>query len=400
MSPLLMILIALVLAFILSEIFKMLGLPRVVGQITAGIILGIGSIKMVVFSVENYEVLTFLANLGVILLFYYLGLELDLRSFAKHIKRSVTISLFKALTPLIAGFLIMKYALGFNALSSLMIGLALSAGAQSVSIDLLEELKMLKSKIGTMIVRVGVITDMFEIFIVAIILALFQMTVKQLTITTLALNILAFFVCIFFARIWFIPHFFRFLGPKSSTARFMGAMIVVLLIVALSDFFGLGTLIGAIVAGILMRRSIYKDAKIPNWEEHDIARSIHIISFGFLIPLFFVWVGLMTDITLITQHYFYVILFVIIVLLFGVGGTLLGVLLSKGKFKEGIILGFGLTPKGDIGFVIGALAFEAGIISEQIFTSLILMALIVTIISPIIFNKLVLKYVKKRASRH
>ena len=73
-----------------------------------------------------------------------------------------------------------------------------------------------------------------------------------------------------------------------------------------------------------------------------------------------------------------------------IGGVILGVRFVKGKFKEGVVLGFGLRPKGDIGFVLGALALEAGLITDQIFTSLVLMALIVTIVSTIVFKKMVL----------
>jgi len=160
--------------------------------------------------------------------------------------------------------------------------------------------------------------------------------------------------------------------------------------VSFTEFLGIGAIIGALAAGIIIRQTIYKDISIPDYEERDIARSIHVIAFGFLIPLFFVWVGLNTNIGLITQHYAAVLIFTLIAFVGVIGGVILGVLSVKGKLKEGIVLGFGLSPKGDIGFVLGALALETGIITDQIFTSLVLMALVVTIVSTIVFKKMVL----------
>ncbi len=396
LPALLMILICIALAFLLGELFKIVGLPRVIGQISAGLVLGIGPVKEIIFGVDHFKVLSFLANLGIILLFFYIGLELNLNIFKKNIKKSMTISIFKAFVPLILGYVISTYVLGFNFITSMIIAVCLAAGAQSVSIDLLEELKLLKTKLGTTIVSAGIITDVIELLIITVLIGLFQFTTKNITLPLLLLNFAFFIFFIFLARLFIIQHLLKFFDrEKSSTARFTGAIILVLAIVSIAEFLNIGALIGAVVAGIVIRSSIYKDISIPNWEEHDIARSIHIVAFGFLIPLFFVWVGLNTNLGLLSQQPFLITCLVVTALFAGIGGTILGNVLSKGSVKQGIILGFGLSPKGDIGFVIGALALEANIITDQIFSSLVLMALIVTIISPIVFKKLILNYRKK-----
>ena len=94
-NPLIFILISLGLAYFLAEIVKKLGLPRVVGQISAGLILGIPLIRKYLSATDNLEILSFLANLGIVLLFYYVGLETDFRTVTKNIQQSVLISLFK-----------------------------------------------------------------------------------------------------------------------------------------------------------------------------------------------------------------------------------------------------------------------------------------------------------------
>ncbi|MDP3734264.1 MAG: cation:proton antiporter, partial [Nanoarchaeota archaeon] len=181
---------------------------------------------------------------------------------------------------------------------------------------------------------------------------------------------------------------------KSSTARFTSSMIIVLLIATLSHVLGLGLLIGSMIAGIIVRQTIFKDDDIPDWEEHDIARSTHIIAFGFLIPLFFVWVGLNTNIDLIGGNIGLILVFILIAMGGIVGSTTLATLLTGGTLREGLTLGWGLNQKGDVELVISTIALKAGVITPQIFTSIVMMSLFINIVSPIVF-----KFIMKRNKR-
>src|SRR3989344_4400735 len=395
-SPFIMILVALLLAFAISEALKrILGIPRVVGQVGAGLILGLTGFHFL-FSQENLDVLSFLANLGIILLFYYVGLETNFSIFKKNIAQSLSISLVNTTLPFVLGFLVMKYVFEFNTIISMIIGVALSVSAQSISIGMLEELKLVKSKIGSIIISAGSVDDLIELILVSILLSFFQLAVTDLPHMNLILGLFFFVALVIVARLWFIPYTLKFFDQeKSSTARFTGALLIVLLIASLSELLGMGFIIGAMIAGMVVRQTIFKDVHIPDWEEHDIARSIHIIAFGFLIPLFFVWVGLNIDVSTIGANVFFVVILIIIALLGTVGGTTIAVLLNKGTFREGMMIGWGLTPKGDVELGIATLALTAGIITPAIFTSLVVMALFTTLISPLMFKYLVTTSKKK-----
>ena len=398
-SPFVMILVALLLAFAISEVLKRaLGIPRVVGQVGAGLILGITFFKSILFNQENLDVLSFLANLGIILMFYYVGLEINFKVFTGNIKRSIAISFVNTTLPLIVGFAVMRYVFEFNTIVSLIIGIALSVSAQSVSLGFLEELKLVKSKLGGIIISAGAVDDIIELILVSILLSFFQLTISAVPHTNLLLGLILFVVTVMIARVWFIPYTLKFFDrEKSSTARFTGALLIVFLIASLSELFGMGFLIGAMVAGMIVRQTIFKDVHIPDWEEHDIARSIHIIAFGFLVPLFYVWVGLNTDISTIGANLFFVIILIIIALFGTVGGSTLAIMFSGGSFREGLMIGWGLTPKGDIELAIATLALTAGIITPAIFTALVVMALFTTLISPLAFKYLVSTSKKKIA---
>lgn len=394
-QPLVMVLVCLVGSYLFSHLLRKIGIPTTVGQIVTGLILGITVIKAQLFNPENLSLLSFLANLGVILLFYYVGLETNIKAFTRNIEKSALISAFNTLLPLTVGFVIMRFILDYNVLVSLIIGVCLSVSAQSISLSLLNELGMLKSKLGSMIIATGAVDDTFEMILTTILLSIFHVAVTKLNVFNFLLDMSLFLLVIVVARLWVLPYALKFIDrEKSSTARFMGSLIILLMIASLSEYLGVGVLIGAMIAGMLIRQTIIKEVAIPNWEEHDIARSIHIIAFGFLIPLFFVWIGLNTDVSTISGNIGFIILLFVIATVGTVGGTIAAVWLDKGTLTEGMLLGWGLNPKGDVELIIAALAFNAAIITQGVFTALVVMSLMTMLISPIIFKRLV--YVHKR----
>src|SRR3989344_4488743 len=129
MQTLLMLLIVLSIAYLFSVIFKQFGLPRVVGQILAGVILGIGPLKNYLFDSANLELLSFMASLGIVLLFYYVGLEINVKAFTKNPKESLLTSVFNTAIPLFLGFLLMKFVFGYNNLVSIITGITLAVSA-------------------------------------------------------------------------------------------------------------------------------------------------------------------------------------------------------------------------------------------------------------------------------
>src|SRR3989338_7326147 len=145
-------LVALVLAYLLSEIFRHFNIPRVIGQILAGIILGIPILKSYFFNEEITSAFLFISNIGIILLFFFIGLEISPRDFKKNFKESSLIAIFNTLIPLVTGFLVGRFFFDFSTITSLIIGITLSVSSQAISLDILEELNLLKSKVGNLII--------------------------------------------------------------------------------------------------------------------------------------------------------------------------------------------------------------------------------------------------------
>ena len=393
-NPLLPILIALVLAYIFSEILMQFNVPRVIGQILAGIVMGIPLLKDSLFNSETLSIFSFMTNIGIILLFFFVGLEINIKQFKKNFRESSLIALFNTLLPLVTGFLVSKYLFYFNNVTSLIIGISLSVSSEAISLDILEELKLLKSKIGNLILSAGTVDDVFELMLISTILViLHSAALGQISIQKLLINVLSFVLIVVLFRISLIPLILRvFEKEKSQASNFMGALIIVLLMAYIAELAGIGSLLGALIAGILVRQTLLTGEERKPWRRNEISHSIHIISFGFLIPIFFVNVGLNTNLDAISSNLLLVLVLILINIMGTLIGTIIGVLLSKGTLIEGLVVGFGVIPKGDTELVIATLALNRGLISIDVFTAIIAVALVSTFLAPIIFKILVKKY--------
>lgn len=386
--------IALLLAYLISEVFRHFGLPKVLGQILAGIILGIPIIKNLLFTNEIASIFSFLTNIGIILLFFFVGLEISLTQFRKNFKESSLIAIFNTSIPLVAGFIAGKYLFHFSNPTSLILGISVSVSSQTISLNILEEARLLKSRIGNLIIASGTVDDVFELFLISSILIVFNIvTLGQGSFYRMFFGILIFVAIVIFSRISLIPFALRiFEKDKSKSTLFMGALIIVLLMSYLSELFGVSSLIGALIAGVIVRQTLLTGAERTPWRKNEISHSIHIISFGFLIPLFFVNVGLNTNLSTLSSNFFLVFVFMVISIIGTLVGTIIGVLLSKGTLAEGFIVGWGVIPKGDTELVIATLALKSGLITSDIFTVIITVALFSTFLAPIVFKMLVKKH--------
>ncbi len=385
-------LVALVIAYVLSELFRYFRLPRVLGQILAGVVLGIPIIKSWLFTADVYSAFSFITNIGIILLFFFIGLEINFRKFKTNVREAALIAIFNTIIPLFLGFIISRVLFNFDNIASLVIGISLSVSSQAISLDILEEAKLLKSKLGNLIMTSGTVDDVFELLLISTILVIFH-TVGQGSINNLVFDIVMFVVIIFIFRISLIPFALRqFEKDKSQATLFMGSLIIVLFMAYISEIFSVGSLIGALIAGILVRQTLLSKEEKKPWRKNEISHLIHVMAFGFLIPIFFVNVGLQLDISRISSNLFLVFALLFIDIFGTLAGTLVGVALSKGTIQEALIVGWGVVPKGDTELVIATLALHSGLINLNIFTAIITVALACTFIAPIFFKLLIKKY--------
>lgn len=391
MEALVIILLCIIISYFFGEVCKFFRIPRVVGQIIAGIILGIPIIKNFL-GPSGLDIIKFLADVGIVLLFFFVGLEINFQEFKRNIKESSAISLFNTSLPLLVGFLIAYFMFHLSAITSLIIGVCLAVSAQAISLDLLDELGLLKKRIGNLIVDAGAVDDIFELVLISFIVTIINTSIGGISFFSLFLDILTFVTLLVLFRLFIIPFILKVVEREHSpTSLFTGALIITLLLAVLTEFLKLGSLMGALFAGILVRQILLTGKERKPWEQHEIAKTMHIISFGFLVPMFFVWVGLSTDVSILLAKPWFTLILTIIAFAGTIFGSLIGVIFSGGSFHEGIVVGWGLNPKGDVELVIATIALQNNLITADIFSALIMMAMATTLISPIVFRYLIKK---------
>ena len=392
LEPLPALFITILIAYALGEICKIIKVPRVVGHLTAGVILGLPLLKNYLFTKESLNLISLLADLGIILFFFFIGLGINLKGFRANLKESSLVSIFNTIIPLSLGFIISYYVFNLDFIASTVIGLCLAVSSQLISLDILDEFNILKTKIGQLIITSGAVDDVFELILISIILAVINVSNDYRGVFQVISNVSVFIVLLILLRLIILPYVFKLFEGRTTTSLFSGALIVAFLTAVLSDLLGLDIFIGALFAGVVIRHMLLIGKHKKPWEEHSITHSIHIVAFGFLVPLFFVSVGLNTNLDLIFNNLNLSFAFLLIALFGTVIGSVIGVRLSKGSFKEGLIVGFGVSPKGDTELILATLALSAGVFTQTIFSAIIFMAVLTTLFSPIIFRILIKKY--------
>ena len=374
---------SLALSFTLAEALRRFGIPRVVGQISAGLIITATPLRGLLFDQETLSAFNGLAEVGIVLLFFFIGLGMNLRSFSKNLKEGVLISVSNTLIPFFLG-LGLALLLGQDLFAGLVLGIAFAVSSQTVTLDLLEEFGLIKSRIGSLLIGSGAIDDTLEFILIGFLLASIQL--QESGPESIVLGLLAFVGILSIFRLFILERLIKvFEKQKSERVLFMGALIIALLMASLSGIFGLSGLIGSLIAGALVRQVMLTSDHYRPWEEHQLSKNLDIVSFGFFIPLFFVSAGLNVDLSNLSGLMLGIALGTV-ALIATVAATSLGVLLCGRSLKEGIIVGLGLTPKGDTDIVLASLALGSGFIGADLFSSIVIMALVTTLLSPILFR--------------
>ncbi|MBI4449284.1 cation:proton antiporter [Candidatus Woesearchaeota archaeon] len=388
MDPLLAIIACLFVAALLAEVCARVGIPRVIGHISAGMVLGLGPIRSVVFSSDSVWLLQMLAQIGIILLLFFTGLEINLRLFVRNVALASNLSFWNTTLPLAGGFIVSRYVFGLEPSVSFIVGVCLSVTATALALDLLEEFKLLHTRFGNLVVAAGTVDDVYELLIITLALSYIQATSVTTQFATMAGN------AAILALILLIAHhmlrrtsLWDIFQTRDSTL--MVGILIPLAAAALSSSLGFGYLIGALLAGIFIRHLLLIDRHPARvWQEHRLSHNIHTIAFGFLVPLFFVQVGMLTDVPSLGSN----LPFAITITIIGVAGTVIGCAIAHWlrdrQWRLGLLLGWALNSKGDTEIVIATLALQAGILTRDLFSSIIFMAVVSTLVSPIIFRRM------------
>lgn len=381
------ILIIVLVARLFGWLFKKIGQPTVIGEILAGILLGPSLVGMyfpefshVLFPKESMGNLQFLSQIGLIFFMFVVGMELDIKVLKNKANDAVVISHASIVIPFALGmglayFVYNEFAAkGTQFISfALFMGIAMSITAFPVLARIVQERGMHKTKLGTLIITCAAADDITAWCILAAVIAIVKAGTFVSALYTICLAVLYVLVMLKVVR----PFLSR-IGEISANKTHLNKQIVAIFFILLlfsalaTESIGIHALFGAFMAGAIMpESSTFRDIFINKVED---------IALILLLPLFFVFTGLRTEIGLLNEGHLWLVTGLIIAV--AVIGKFLGSALAA-KFvgqswKDSLIIGALMNTRGLMELIVLNIGYDLGILSKEIFTMLVLMALLTT----------------------
>ncbi len=370
-------------AKVMAEIFLRIKLPIVLGELLAGMIVGpfaLGAYLVVDgrHLLEINDEIKVLGEIGAIVILFMAGLEMTPREFLKGGKNSFIVGTMGVVVPFFAGFAVFQF-FGFDALQSMLIATALTATSIAISIQVLSEFGKIKSREARLIIGAAVVDDILAIAVLSVVssIAVGEGGVDALEITDVIftiLQVLAFFGIMMIVAVVVIPKVVtpRIWKAKGSvegiaTASFFGAA-------AVAGIIGLSPIVGAFAVGMALSTS-----KVFEKIESYIGKIGLIFA-----PLFFAIIGAQVDLRAVNWEIIslsgVIIAIAIVTKLFGCG--IPAMILMKDKVL-GMRVGIGMISRGEVGLIVAGVGVSSGILTNDVYSTIVIMVAVTTIITPI-----------------
>ena len=358
--------------------------PQVVGEIIAGLILGPSLLKWV----HPSDFLSGMAESGVILLMFSAGLETNLNKLKKTGVKSTAIACAGVFVPLVAGTLLFLGFYGFDYIGSdkffhaVFIGTILTATSVSITVQALKELGKLSDEVGTTILSAAIIDDVIGILVLTMVISFRDTSSK---ITDVILRTIAFFILAVGVGfiIYKVMKWLDMKYPHTQRIPILGLALALALSYIADKYFGIADITGAYVAGIIL-------SSLDDSEYID--RKMDVNSYMIFGPIFFASIGLQTDLRSLDMT----------ILLFSLGFVLVG-LISKiigcglisrvcgFKGKDALKIGVGMMTRGEVALIVSKKGLEVEMLESKYFTSVILLIIVSSILTPILLKMLYAK---------
>lgn len=386
------LLLLLVLSRVLGEIAGRFGMPTMLGEIGAGILLGPSCLSYIHFTPEIKAI----ADIGVLLLVFLAGMEMDIDSLWKSVRgRGAWVSLAGFTIPLIGGILL-GYAFGMDYTRMAFLGLCVSITALPVSVRILMDLGKLQTEVGQKIVSAAVANDVVSLLILGIILDLKSSpaSIERFVMvlgTSLGKALLLMTVVAIAARLtrrYSPTRLIRSVAPvekllnrlKGNEGRFAIVLLFVIAFASFSEFLGLDFVVGAFFGSMLLSHEALGEKNFRVIQ--DTASSV---TMGFLGPIFFAAIGLEFNASSLSD--WKLVLSVLVVSFAGkILGGYVGGRMARLNSQQSWALGMGLNGRGVMELVIANIALASGFIGPELFTTLVLMAVTTTFATPILLR--------------
>jgi Kef-type K+ transport system membrane component KefB len=353
------------------------------GELLAGLLLGPTALDMLhswtlIFHHADTlaELISIMAELGVILLMLLAGLELHLPDLLNAGKVSAFAGVLGVILPLGLGYGA-AVLFGTSGDEALFLGLTLAATSVSISAQTLMELKVLRSKVGLALLGAAVFDDILVILILSIAFVLvgesaggvggIVLTVVQMVVYIGVASLLG---------LWALPWLAKQVDKLPISKGLLAFVLVICLLYsyAAEVFGGVAAITGAFLAGLFLGRTRFRE---------EIEEGIAAIAYAFFVPIFFVNIGLEVDLGAVSgSAWWFAIVFTIIAIISKIGGSGLGAKFAGFTNREAFQVGIGMVSRGEVGLIVASFALAQQLVSSENFAIAVFMVIIATLVTP------------------
>jgi Kef-type K+ transport system membrane component KefB len=371
------LLVLMVVIWTAGKVFRAFRLPVIFGELLGGIVVGPALLGLVAIDSELIKVV---AEFGVFFLMLHSGLETNPNALIGAGKKSVLIALAGAFLPLLGGYLTAT-AFGYSPETALFVGIAISTSAIAIGARLFKDHNMLNSQIANLSLGSAVISDIIVLILFSLAINFAETGIIEVVpILTQLAKVTAFFVIVIWGGNRISPHMDRIINFNNK--GFTLTLIMALLMGLIAEAIGLHMVIGAFLAGLFIREEILDTKVFEKIEDR-----IYGLSYSFFGPVFFASLAFHLDFSALKT----VPLFMLSIIAVAILGKLLGTWLVSRTFNlkrlEPLAIGLVLNSRGAVELIIASIGLELGIIDENIFSILIIMAFVTTMFSILSFHQ-------------
>jgi Kef-type K+ transport system membrane component KefB len=373
-------------AKLFAELFQRLNMPIVLGELLAGIVVGpfaLGGLPLFNGAplVILDETIRHIGELAAIVILFVAGLEITPKEFLKGGIASFTVGALGVIVPFFLGFIVFSIY-GLNAFETLLIATALTATSIAISIQVLSELGKMQSKEARLILGAAIVDDILAIAVLSAVITMVQsgtITTDIMDITLLIVKILGLFGAVLIGSVILVPRILHRERLWKSQGSIEGIPTAIFFATAgIAAYIGLSPIVGAFAVGM----AVASTKLIKQVEEY--AHKLQLI----FAPLFFAIIGAQVDLRGIN---FNVLLIAAIIVAIAVLSKLAGCGLPSLLFlkdrKKSMTVGIGMISRGEVGLIVAGIGVTSGALSADIYTSIIIMVALTTIITPIWLKK-------------
>ncbi|MCW8853824.1 MAG: cation:proton antiporter [Gammaproteobacteria bacterium] len=378
------LLVILLTARLLAEIAVRINIPAVIGELLAGIILG----PSLLGYLQPNEVIRLLAEIGIILLLFSVGLETDVRRIIRTGQKSFIVALMGFFAPFMLGFMASYWLFELSLLVSLFIGGTLTATSIGITVRVLSDVNRQNEPEGQIVLGAAVLDDLLGVVLLAL---LYEFSIGGGVSLLNASKVLVFLTLFFLlapiaARLIsvVIRHFEQ---VKQLPGLIPTAIVSLVLFFAwLAHAVGAPELLGGFAAGLALSRRFFLPFGIALHTDHVFSQRISdqmrpIIQL--FTPIFFVMIGLSLNLREIDWSSSYIWSFSLVFFVIAVVGKFTGAILIKEIWPKRILIGLSMMPRGEVGLIFAELGHISGIFNNEIHAGMIIVIALTTLLAPV-----------------